>query len=148
MKGSKRPPEAEQRVQRVPFIAAPRAGLTSKPVGNMSSDVGLQTLPQTWAGYPNYFDETTAVDHDVLQLLNPFGDSGAVLDNLCDFSWTVAQGPLFQSSNAAGPQWTCMLMWPEEQARLVHGIDFHKFTLYTVSDWVRRPNALIKKQVY
>ena len=58
MKGSKRPPEAEQRV---PFIAAPRAGLTSKPVGNMSSDVGLQTLPQTWPGYPNYFDETTAV---------------------------------------------------------------------------------------
>ena len=37
MKGSKRPPEAEQRVQRVPFIAAPCAGLTSKPVGNMSS---------------------------------------------------------------------------------------------------------------
>ena len=71
--------------QAVPRIACPPAGLTGVSVGNNQNNHGLALLPPTWPGRPNFFDRLTDADAEVLRLLGPFGDTGAVLGRLSAF---------------------------------------------------------------
>ena len=104
--------------QAVPRIACPPAGLTGVSVGNNQNNHGLALLPPTWAGRPNFFDRLTDADAEVLRLLGPFGDTGAVLGRLSAFQWRVGDGPLFRDTSV-GPQWHSATLAPERAAALV-----------------------------
>ena len=85
--------------QAVSRIASPPAGLTGVSVGNNQNYHGLSLLPATWQGRPNFFDGLTDADADLLRLLGPFGDTGAVLGRFLAFEWRVGDGPLFRHTS-------------------------------------------------
>ena len=103
--------------QAVPRIASPPAGLTGVSVGNNQNTHGLALLPSTWQGWPNFFDGLTDADADLLRLLDPFGDTGAVLGRFLAFEWRVGDSPLFHHTSV-GLQWECVTLAPERVAVL------------------------------
>ena len=63
-------------------------------VGLMQTNFGLHLLPELWVGHPEWYDDKTTMDEDVLARLNPL-QGHEQLGNLLQFTRTVANGRVF-----------------------------------------------------
>lgn len=104
-----------------PNIAAPTVGLAKVAIGNNQTEHGFGLLPTAWTGKPDFFSQNMVADQRVLRLLGLFGESGAVLGNLCEFEWDVGKGPLFVHTDP-GPQWNSIVMSPKHQNALLSAV--------------------------
>ena len=63
-------------------------------VGWMMNDYGLPLILERWVGHPEWYDDTTTMDLDVLSRLHPLqGDEP--IEKLLQFTRTVANGRVF-----------------------------------------------------
>ena len=100
-----------------PNIAPAAAGLFKVTIGYMQGQYGIDLLPATWEGKPDFFSEGTIVNQSVLRRLGLFGESGAVLAKLYEFEWCVGDGPLFLHM-VQGPEWTSLVMSEQQESAL------------------------------
>ena len=68
--------------ERTNHIAPPVRAINKQTIGYMNTDHGMALLPgrADWPSQPAFLDETTVVDHDLLQMLDPLPDGDVLGD--------------------------------------------------------------------
>ena len=104
--------------ERTNHIAPPVRAINKQTIGYMNTDHGMALLPgrADWPSRPAFLDETTVVDHDLLQMLDPLPD-GYVLGNVGTFTRSIGQGRLFVPG-ASAHQWASMWLTVQELEQL------------------------------
>ena len=82
--------------ERTNLIPPPVRSIMKQSIGHMSSDIGLELLPDeaAWPSRPAFLQETTVLDHRLLQMLDALPD-GDVLGEIMTYTRSVGQGRLF-----------------------------------------------------
>ena len=70
------------------------AARSKAKVGWMMSKYSLPLLPERWVGHPDWYDDTTTMDFDVLSRLHPL-QGHEPIEKLLQFTRTVANGRVF-----------------------------------------------------
>ena len=85
--------------ERTNHIAPPVRAINRQTIRYMNTEHGMALLPspEDWPSRPAMLDETTVVDHDLLQMLDPLPD-GDVLGDVGTFTRSIGQGRLFVPS--------------------------------------------------
>jgi hypothetical protein len=82
--------------ERTNLIPPPVRSIMKQSIGHMSSDIGMELLPDeaAWPSRPAFLQETTVLDHRLLQMLDALPD-GDVLGEIMTYTRSVGQGRLF-----------------------------------------------------
>ena len=82
--------------ERTNLIPPPVRSIMNQLIGHMNSDIGMELLPDeaAWPSRPAFLQETTVLDHRLLQMLDALPD-GDVLGEIMTYTRSVGQGPLF-----------------------------------------------------
>ena len=114
-------------------------------IGYMNTEHGMALLPspEDWPSRPALLDETTVVDHDLLQMLDPLPDHGDVLSDVGTFTRSIGQGRLFVPS-ASAHQWASMWLTVQELEQLATMGALASLTVPTRYDLTKEDDAAVK----
>ena len=104
--------------ERTNLIPPPVRSIMKQSIGHMSSDIGMELLPDeaAWPSRPAFLQETTVLDHRLLQMLDALPD-GDVLGDVGTFTRSIEQGRLFVPS-ASAHQWASIWLTLRELEQL------------------------------
>ena len=84
--------------ERTNLIPPPVRSIMKQSIGHMSSDIGMELLPDeaAWPSRPAFLQETTVLDHRLLQMLDALPD-GDVLGEIMTYTRSVGHGRRYVS---------------------------------------------------